>query len=129
MKLVLKDDQLNESVMENLSLPSEVVKLCRAQFPDVDDYKICLRSAQAAEDYGRVLADLSKNNPFSISLKTPDTYRTETINLKHPGTQCRVDTKLAGALCNVSPYVALDDEDETIGTCHYNNFHIQGYLS
>jgi hypothetical protein len=126
MKLVLKDDPNNKLMMEKLSLPSDVVKLCRAQFPDVDGYQICLRGAQAAEDHGRVLADLSKNNPFSVSLKTPDTKRAESMNLKHPGTQCRVDTKLAGALCNVSPYVALDDEDETIGTCHFNNFHILG---
>lgn len=126
MKLALKEDENNARVTENLNLPADVLKLCKAQFPKADDYQICLRSAQAAEDHGRVLADLSKQDPFSVSLITPDPNRVETTNLKHPGTQCRVDTKLAGALCNVSPLMALDNDDETIGTCHFNNFHILG---
>jgi hypothetical protein len=126
MKLVLKEDLHNRSVTELFDLPQEVSKLCRAQHPRERDYQICLRSAKAAEDHGRVLADVTRKDPLSISLTTPDETRVESSNLKHPGAQCRVDTKLAGALCNVSPLVSLDNSDETIGTCHFNNFQILG---
>lgn len=124
MKLVLKRDPLNTEA-EELDVPVDVRKQCLAQFSKLDDFQVCLRSAKAAEDHGRVLADLSKKGEV-VSLLTPAREKVRTLNLKHPDAQCRVDTKLAGALCNVSPLEPLDDDDETKGTCHFNNFHILG---
>lgn len=127
MKEVLKGDDENQKIAESLSLPEDVKKECKFQFPFADDYRICLRSAQAAEDHGRVIADIdSKGHDSDVSLLTPAAEVVRSTNLKYPSAQCRLDTKYQGALCNVLASRKLDDDDETKGTCHFNNFHIVG---
>ena len=127
MKEVLRDDKDNEEIALALDLPHEIKKQCRFQYPNPNDYFICLRSAQAAEDHGKVIEDIeSKGTSNFVSLTSPSVEKVMTTNLKHPDSQCRVDTKFQGALCNVSTKIALDDYDETIGSCTYNNFNILG---
>lgn len=124
MKEVLRQDADNQTLALNLSLPEDVKKNCRFQHARDNDYYICLRSAQAAEDHGRVIADLTDN--AEVSLLTPSTEVRATTNLQHPSPQCRVDTKYQGALCNVPTSISLDGSDETKGACHLNNYHILG---
>lgn len=128
MKEVLREDDDNKEIAMALDLPEEVKKQCRFQFPSANDYYICLRSAKAAEDHGKVIEDInSKGTSSDVSLLTPSTYVTSTTIFKqHPEAQCRLDTKYQGALCNVSTKIALDDLDEEVGTCTYNNFNILG---
>lgn len=126
MKEVLRNADDNEEVASALDLPEEVKKQCRFQYARDNDYFICLRSAKAAEDHGRVIADLTSITNTSVSLLTPSTDIKLVTNLQHPTPQCRVDTKYQGALCNVSTLVPLDAVDETKGACHFNNFNILG---
>jgi hypothetical protein len=127
MKEVLRLDPLNEEIAVSLSvdLPDLVKKQCSFQYPRINDYNICLRSAKAAEDHGRVIADLRREGT-EVSLMTPSIEHEMETNLKHPSAQCRVDTKYQGALCNVSTLIPLDNHDETKGACHFNNFNILG---
>jgi hypothetical protein len=86
-----------------------------------------LRSSKAAEDYGKVIANiLVPGSEKNISLMTPASELTFVTNLRYPSAQCRADTKFQGALCNVSPLISLDDEDETIGSCNVSDFNIIG---
>lgn len=127
MKEVLRDDEDNKEIALALDLPDEVKKQCRFQYANTNDYYICLRSSKAAEEHGKVIDDLdSKGASSDVSLLTPSNYVVSDSNLKHPDAQCRVDTKYQGALCNVSTKIALDDLDEAIGTCTFNNFNILG---
>lgn len=127
MKEVLREDDNNEDIALALDLPEDVKKQCRFQFSDTNDYYICLRGAKAAEEHGKVIADIdSKGMNPEVSLMTPSNYVVESTNLKHPDAQCRLDTKLQGALCNVSTKIALDNFDESVGTCTFNNFNILG---
>jgi len=127
MKNVLREDFQNEAAAAALNLPEEVKKQCRVQFKNQNEYHICLRSAKAAEEHGDVIADLvDRGGNNMVHLTTPSEEVVAQTNLRHPSPQCRVDTKYQGALCNVSPLIALDDEDEMKGTCHFNNFTIVG---
>lgn len=118
MKEVLRESDDNESKAALLDLPDVVKKDCRSQYPKDADYWICLRSAKAADDYGKVMVDLTNKGGAETSLLTPSTQVLTTTNLKHPDSQCRVDTKYQGALCNVSTAIPLDPVDETRGACH-----------
>jgi hypothetical protein len=118
MKQVLKLDPLNEQIAGQINLPSEVKSQCRIQFSTSDDYFICLRSAKASEDYGKVNASLATpNSKRIISLLTPDRRRVAESNLSYPAPQCRVDTKLQGAYCAISPDVSLGFSEPMIGSC------------
>ena len=127
MKEVLQRDPQNSPLADALDLPEQIKTQCRSQFSDKDQYNICLRSSKAAEDYGKVIANiLAPGSERKISLMTPADELTFVTNLRHPTAQCRADTKFQGALCNVSPLISLDDEDETIGTCNLSDFNILG---
>jgi hypothetical protein len=127
MKEVLRSYQNNEVTALSLNLPEMVKKECRYQFPVDNDYFICLRSAKAAEDHGRVISDLTGlEESLEVSLITPSEEKKFSTSLQHPSPQCRVDTKYQGALCNVPTSIPLDDEDEKKGACHLNNFNILG---
>ncbi len=127
MKEVLESDPENSPMADALNLPDDIKLQCRSQFNGDDQYNICLRSSKAAEDYGKVIANiLVPGSEKNISLMTPADELTFVTNLRHPSAQCRVDTKFQGALCNVSPLISLDDEDETIGSCNVSDFSILG---
>lgn len=127
MKEVLKRDPENEAAALALDLPEEIKKQCKFQYPNENEYNICLRSAKASEEHGMVIADLmTKGEHIDVSLMTPSEENSLVTNLKHPSPQCRVDTKYQGALCNVSTQVPLDNVDEAKGACHLNNFNIIG---
>ncbi len=127
MKLVMNADPLNQSIANQLDLPDVIKAQCKAQFPAPDAYAICLRSAKASEEYGRVNASLATPNARKpVSLLTPENRRSILTNMSYPSTQCRVDTKLQGALCNVSPLIAIGYSDPTVGTCGAQNYYELG---
>lgn len=127
MKEILRRDSENLSMGRKLEkvLPEDVQKQCQFQFPNLNDYYICLRSSKAAEEHGIVIAEM-KGETAAVSLMTPSSEAHSVTNLKYPSSQCRVDTKYQGALCNVQTSSPLDNADEMKGACHFNSFHIIG---
>lgn len=116
MKDILKNDPKNVFA-EKLKLPKVIKDKCRAQYAADDEYQICLRSAQASLDYGKVLVEIDyRGMNMDVSLTTPSVETRQVIKWDHPSPQCRVDTKLNGALCN--NLGALSDTDEFLGTCN-----------
>lgn len=128
MKTFLKFDPQNKRTALALDLPKEIKTLCRSQYRQDDDYWICLRSAKAAEDYGKMQQFLATNGrPKDIvSLLKQDTSKPEWTYEHHPEAQCRVDTKLQGALCNVDEKIMMNDKDERQGSCHQTRGHTLG---
>jgi hypothetical protein len=122
MKVALKDNIENERVALSLDLPTEVKDQCRSQHLEDDDYFICLRSAKASENYGKVNSSLATPDSTAvISLLTPVKRRVFSTNLSYPTPQCRTDTKFQGALCNASIDIPLGFDDENKGACSSKN--------
>ncbi len=128
MKNILKYDPKNKQIATSLKLPQEIKSLCRSQYKKDDDYYICLRSAKASEDYGKMTQMLDSNGrPKDIvSLLKRDTFRPDWTYEHHPEAQCRVDTKLQGALCNIDERIMMNDLDERQGACHQTKGNILG---
>jgi hypothetical protein len=106
------------------TLEPRAKELCAKAWPNEEDYAICLRSAAAGKKLGMVLASLRGTG--RISFATPDTSKVRTTYHQHPQAQCRLDTYIAGALCEVSEYVDVDQEDLEIGNCTELQGHTQG---
>lgn len=87
-------------------------KLCLANHADARDAAICVRSSVAAKHSGSVTRDAHFSRPdlFNVSPLT-QTY--------HPEPQCRLDTFLAGAVCNRAVSDAVDARDPNRGTCGF----------
>lgn len=120
MKTLLRGDFLNKKIAQSILLPKKIKKLCREQFQSQDDYFVCLRSAKAAEDYGQMMYYLKYNEePFNfVNLEFKDQSEVLKTSYTHPEPQCRLDTKLEGALCNVSELVSFSNKEELTGSCH-----------
>lgn len=81
------------------------------------DFIACRRSAFAGLSLGRLLGSL-RDAEAPISLLTPDESVVDKTNHKHPDGQCRADTYLAGALCDLDFNSPLDDKNPDTGTCN-----------
>lgn len=80
-------------------------------------YSSCRRAALAGLSLGRLLGSL-RDAERLISLSTPDESVATKTNDNHPDAQCRADTYLAGALCNLDFNSELSDTDANQGTCN-----------
>jgi hypothetical protein len=61
---------------------------------------LCYRTAAAGQSLANLLAALGRDG--TPQFNTPDQSRVTSTQESHPEAQCRLDTYLAGALCNVS---------------------------
>jgi hypothetical protein len=89
---------------------------CAAAFKGADEQGICSRSLAAAETLVKFFAEVKKV-PFTFSIDTPDPTQTPSTWAHHPELQCRLDTYVAGALCDADPNVTLSPTDLAHGTC------------
>lgn len=109
----LGDD--NVSIARSLNVPATVVRQCESSYGDAASIALCERSAMA----GRSTAELMRvlNNSSPIDFTTPDPTQVSATSDAHPAAQCRLDTYLNGAVCQVSKDEPLSDTDATVGTC------------
>lgn len=77
----------------------------------------CIRSAMAALVVGKVFASLK---PFweNPKLDLTDSSQVGVTQYKHPRPQCRLDTYIAGALCDAHHDTEFDSVDPKIGACY-----------
>ena len=52
-----------------------------------------------------------------LSITVPDVREVDATFVKHPIPQCRLDTYIAGALCNIDPDEPTSFLDPAVGTC------------
>jgi hypothetical protein len=128
MKNMLRGDKDNFAISRKLELPTQVKHECYRQYRmSGENYNICLRSAKAAEDFGRALHhNRSLPDVERISLMNRSDRAVAVTEVGHPDPQCRVDTMYQGALCNLPPTIPLDYKDELKGTCHERKGHQLG---
>ena len=98
--------------------------LCDQEFSKDEDRQVCKRTTLGGTSVANLFFDLkkgSKTPDAALSdFQTPDKAVVSKTDDKHPATQCRLDTYLAGAICNVDKSVAVSDSDYRQGSCVEN---------
>jgi hypothetical protein len=89
---------------------------CAAAYSDPKEQAVCYRGAMAGRSVARLFKAL-RNETVDPGYDTPDTNVVPTMYMKHPGTQCRMDTYLAGSVCTQPVTAQLSETDPTVGTC------------
>lgn len=96
-----------DSEIDNVNLKSALLK-CR------DD--VCARIALAGLSVSKIFASLKAGTPEPKILRNDLTVISKTIH-SHPNPQCRLDTYLSGANCDVSIDIPFDNNDPKPGSC------------
>ncbi|MBP9682284.1 MAG: hypothetical protein KBD76_12835 [Bacteriovorax sp.] len=92
---------------------------------DPNDYKMALAKCRDNTCARITLAGLAASNMFSSlvdgtpepKLTVSDSTRVEKTLYKHPNPQCRLDTYLSGASCELGPEEPFDSVDPKVGAC------------
>lgn len=121
-KVFRKDN--NQEIVGKLSVTPFMRDKCTATFKTDWEVAICIRTAVAGLVNSSISADI--RNTEVPTLETPDQNVVEKTFEEHPVPQCRLDTYFNGAVCEVSSFRSLSDEDETIGACHISHGHLIG---
>ncbi len=98
MKELFKDDK-NTEVVKNLKREPQVQVLCAKTYEDKEEAALCERTALAGKTVATILGELAEE-PKAPQFSTPDTSVVPRTIEFHPPAQCRLDTYMAGALCN-----------------------------
>ena len=89
-----------EAILLDFSGGEAVKEQCDKSFERVRDQHICYRSAVAGKSLGGLLAALGRQAVPQFD--TPDNTKVRVTSRRHPKGQCRLDTYVAGAFCNVA---------------------------
>ena len=89
----------------------------RVQFTAEEERLLCQRGAMAGLSTAKLFQDL-RGQTTTPDFTTPDTNIVSKTDHNHPDTQCRLDTYLAGALCEVADAIDVDNKDESAGVCY-----------
>ncbi len=94
----------------------DVKKLCANTYPQPENQRICERTITAGKTFTEILAPfMDKTVP---SINSPDPLQVEYTNTDtYPSLQCRLDTIIAGSLCNNDIAILPDSFDHNIGYC------------
>lgn len=113
-KVFLHDD--NGIATRQLDVPAHLSKLCSKSWPNSVERNICIRSSMAGASVAALFTSLT--NGRAAQFNTPDPRAVAQIVHSHPATQCRLDTFLAGALCETHFGEDVSQSEEVQGTCH-----------
>lgn len=106
----------NKSVVRKMNVPAALTDACNKAWTSSDDRAICIRSGMAGKSVAGLFAAL-REKP-EAKFETPDTNVVRSTDDAHPAHQCRLDTYLQGAICDVSMNEDVSQKDEVKGTCH-----------
>ncbi len=107
-------------MIAKMEVPQLVVDECAEQFTSEMDRLICQRGAMAGMSTAKLFQHLRRSD-VEPKFDTKDANVVSKTDHNHPATQCRLDTYYAGALCDISDMVDVDQEDESIGVCYENS--------
>ncbi len=125
MKHYLKGED-NVGYVANVEVPASVSKKCDAVFSDNDEAAICVRSSLAGLVLAQVLNELG-GSTTPVSFDTPDPkVVTATLFNSYPAAQCRLDSYVAGALCNKPADELTSPTDVLAGSCNTSQGDIVG---
>lgn len=107
----------NAAIIKDLDVDAIAIAGCEAQFPDVKDQLICIRSSLAGQSVANLFQDLRKETTMP-NFGTPDKKEVTRTNDQHPDTQCRLDTYFAGMVCVAKEPEGLSNTDYKAGSCY-----------
>lgn len=108
----------NEEVKLDTHVPEKLLSQCSSQYKNYADIKICLRTMMASVEFALFLNELP-DIKIPIDLEGFDSREVKGTNTNdYPRPQCRFDTLVQGALCNVSFDIATSETDAKIGQCN-----------
>lgn len=92
---------LELAAVANDVLPQEMKDKCDAAHPE-NERETCYRSIVAGKSLADLLAALGNTGP--VDYMTPDASVVTRTNHNHPAAQCRLDSYVAGALCDAKKW-------------------------
>ncbi|MDG0816706.1 hypothetical protein [Bdellovibrio svalbardensis] len=107
----------NAAIVAGLTIDPTAKAGCESQFSNLQDQLICLRISEAGQQVANLFMDLSGDSK-PPKYNTPDKSVVKRTNDAHPATQCRLDTYLAGALCQVRETEVPSDTDYKVASCY-----------
>ena len=99
---------------------------CFASFSSDLDQRICWLSASASKNMLDALDKATSHTPHPIDFESPDPTVVTKTNSSYPSAQCRLDTLIAGDLCQIDEHQLPDRTDENIGVCSSRNGDVIG---
>jgi hypothetical protein len=109
-------DEDNAAILAKMQVDPVAQAECVKQFQDKNEQLICIRGAMAGFSVSDLFKEL-RNEQNLPKFDTPDANVVDTMFEQHPGTQCRLDTYYAGALCTAPISEKLNDTDYKPGSC------------
>jgi hypothetical protein len=114
-KITMNDD--NKVIVGNQRVDAAAKSVCDKQYKNASDVYQCYRSSIAQLSLARVMEALGSLK-VSLRFDTPEQLRRRLIIFNgYPTAQCRLDTLLAGSLCNKNPSELLEMELYNKGNC------------
>jgi len=89
---------------------------CNNVYENIDERALCLRSAMGGFATARLLADARRVDYPKFD--TPSQQVVSRTISTHPEPQCRLDTYLRGALCDLSMDDLVSNEDANVNVCN-----------
>jgi len=93
---------------------------CDKAYPTEGERGLCVRSSMAGMSVTELFRALRKEDPIP-HFNTPDPKVVKQMFDSHPGTQCRLDTYFAGALCTQPFLNDVSETDPAVATCTRSN--------
>jgi hypothetical protein len=109
----LNDD--NAKVISTMKVPATLAKACGAD-KSAAERDLCIRTGMAGLSVTEMFVNLGRVS--EARFETPDPKVVSRTNDSHPKAQCRLDTFLAGSICEKSYTEDVSQSDEVVGTCH-----------
>ena len=116
----------NVGYIANINVPATVSTKCNAVYSNSDDAAICVRSSLAGLVLAQLLNELG-GGTTPVSFDTPDKkVVTATLYNSYPAVQCRLDSYVAGALCNKPADELTSATSVLAGSCNTSQGDVVG---
>lgn len=121
MKSLLKDDD-NISITAEMEIDPFLKKTCAEKNSNQNEIALCERIGMASISVGELLSSLKDSAP--INFETPDKSVVKKTDKTHPRAQCRLDTYLAGIVCDNTD--EMNRKDPLAGACLKRDGYTEG---
>lgn len=98
------------------SIPYVAIEQCALKWENDNDAMTCMRSTMAGLSVASLFQSV-RSQDIAPALETPDLTVVSEMDDNHPGTQCRLDTYFAGALCDRPVTEQLSNTNYRAGSC------------
>ena len=123
MRRVLRNDD-NVTIVSKMQIDPTASLKCKSIYKSATEVALCQRIAMAGKSLAMFLGDL-KGNSY-VNFKIPDSSVVKKTSNAHPKAQCRLDTYMAGALCDKPVLEDLSKTDPIVGACIKKDGYTQG---